>query len=217
MKKNFKEMASVINNSKCETNKAALNQIAKGAIQEIKSLSPLYFVNQLNKLAKKNEFIEGVNISVLGKMLQQIHGEKQLFTLHVFTPDYLGRPCYLRKYKGEDVTFADLCDGAIVCDAKGNEIRLSVDNQLVVYRAVTLSLSGMIQGFRAILSAAAADQDKAERDAKKAADKKVRDEKAARTNEFAKRVKELRENVASGIISADTAAAEIAIMLKAAI
>lgn len=211
MKKTFKDISNV----KCETNKAAVNVTAKGAIQEIKSLSPLYYVNQLNKLSKRNEFVDGVNIAALGKMIRQIHTEKDAFTLKVFTPDYLGRPCYIRNYKGEDVNFSDLCDGSIVCDNKGNEIRISANGQsLIVYRAVSLSLSGMIQGYRAVLCDAAAAQDKEERAAKRAADKVARSERAERTREFSKRVNELRQNVANGIISADSAAEQLAALFK---
>lgn len=212
MKKTFKDIA---NNVKCETNKAAVNATAKGAIQEIKSLSPLYYVNQLNKLSKRNEFVDGVNISALGKMLRQIHTEKDAFTLKVFTPDYLGRPCYIRNYKGEDVTMCDVIDGAIACDNKGNEVRISSDgSRLVVYRAVSLSLSGMIQGFRAILNDAAAAQDKEEREAIKEVEKQARAERAERSREFSKRVAELRKNVASGIMTADSAAEQLAALFK---
>ena len=212
MKKTFKDIA---NNVKCETNKTAVNATVKGAIQEIKSLSPLYFVNQLNKLSKKNEFVEGVNIAALGKMLRQIHSEKDAFTLKVFTPDYLGRPCYIRNYKGEDVTMSDVIDGAIACDNKGNEVRISSDgSRLVVYRAVSLSLSGMIQGYRAILNDAAAAQDREEREALKEAEKEVRAKRAERSREFSKRVAELRKNVANGIMTADSAAEQLAALFK---
>lgn len=212
MKKTFKDIA---NNVKCETNKAAVNATAKGAIQEIKSLSPLYYVNQLNKLSKRNEFVDGVNISALGKMLRQIHSEKDAFTLKVFTPDYLGRPCYIRNYKGEDVTMSDVIDGAIACDNKGNEVRISSDgSRLVVYRAVSLSLSGMIQGFRAILNDAAAAQDREEREALKEAEKEARAKRAERSREFSKRVAELRKNVACGIMTADSAAEQLAALFK---
>lgn len=212
MKKTFKDIA---NNVKCETNKAAVNATAKGAIQEVKKLSPLYYINQLNKLSKKNEFVDGVNIAALGKMLRQIHTEKDAYTLKVFTPDYLGRPCYIRNYKGEDVTMSDVIDGAIACDNKGNEVRISSDgSRLVVYRAVSLSLSGMIQGFRAILNDAAAAQDKEEREALKEVEKQARAKRAERSREFSKRVAALRKDVENGIMSADSAAEQLAALFK---
>ena len=212
MKKTFKDIA---NNVKCETNTAAVNATAKGAIQEVKKLSPLYYINQLNKLSKKNEFVDGVNIAALGKMLRQIHTEKDAYTLKVFTPDYLGRPCYIRNYKGEDVTMSDVIDGAIACDNKGNEVRISSDgSRLVVYRAVSLSLSGMIQGFRAILNDAAAAQDKEEREALKEVEKQARAKRAERSREFSKRVAALRKDVENGIMSADSAAEQLAALFK---
>lgn len=163
------------------TNRAALNNATKGAKQEIKSLSYMYFVNQLNKLARKNEFVDGVNLRDLGNMVKQHSAQRDLFTLRVFTPDYQGRPCYIAKYKG-DMTARDLMHGDIITDDRGNEIRISNNNPetLVIYRVCPLSLSGMISAYRAILAPIAAEQDKAEREARKAERKaeKTADSKA---------------------------------------
>ena len=155
------------------TNRAAVNNTAKGAKQEIRSLSPMYYVNQLNKLARKNEFIEGVNIRDLGNMIKQVSGERDYFTLRVFTPDYQGRPCYIANYKGEQ-PISDFCDGSIICDERGNELRIreregkeGMITEIITYRAVSLSLSGMIAAYRAVLSPIAAEQDRAERAAQR--------------------------------------------------
>ena len=168
--KNFNQLVNSSAAAQQVTNRAALNTAAKGAKQEIKSLSYMYFVNQLNKLAKKNEFVEGVNIRDLGNMLKQHSGERDLFTLRVFLPDYQGRPCYIAKYKGDQYTAQDLMSGDIITDERGNEIRISAADpeQLVIYRACSLSLSGMITAFRAILAPIAAEQDRAEREQRKA-------------------------------------------------
>lgn len=169
-KQNFNQ---VVNSSAAAaqqvTNRAALNTATKGAKQEIKSLSPMYYVNQLNKLSRKNEFVDGVNIADLGKMLKQVHSERDPFTLRVFTPDYLNRPCYIAKYKGE-ITAQDLMHGDIITDERGNELRISAADpeQVIVYRVCSLSLSGMITAFRAILAPIAAEQDRTERAERKA-------------------------------------------------
>ena len=169
-KQNFNQVSSSAAAAQQVTNRAALNNAAKGANQEIKSLSPMYYVNQLNKLAKKNEFVEGVNLRDLGNMVKQQSGERDLFTLRVFSPDYQGRPCYIAKYKGE-ITVQDLAHGEIVCDNRGNELRISAQDpeQVITYRAISLSLSGFISAFRAYLAPFAAEQDRAERAERKAA------------------------------------------------
>ena len=172
-KQNFNQISSSSAAAQQVTNRAALNQATKGAKEEIKSLSPMYYVNQLNKLAKKNEFVDGVNIRDLGNMVKQISGERDLFTLRVFSPDYQGRPCYIAKYKGEQ-PIAEFADGSVICDEKGYELRIAEREskegatiEIVTYRAVTLSLSGMIAAYRAVLSPIAAEQDRAERAAQR--------------------------------------------------
>lgn len=168
-KQNFNQVSSAAAAAQQVTNRAALNNAAKGAAQEIRSISPMYYINQLNKLARKNEFVEGVNLRDLGNMVKQQSGERDLFTLRVFSPDYQGRPCYIAKYKGE-ITAQDLARGEIVCDNRGNELRISAQDpeQVITYRAISLSLSGFISAFCAYLSPFAAEQDRAERAERKA-------------------------------------------------
>lgn len=53
------------------------SKLAKDSVKS-KVLGVMYFVNQLNKLAKKNEFIDGVSLSNFGKRVKSLSNEKEL-------------------------------------------------------------------------------------------------------------------------------------------
>lgn len=149
------------------TNRAALNQVTKGAREDLRERSNMYYVNALNRLANKNEYMDNTNLRDLRAMYCAVSGEEQ-FSLRMFTPDYLGRPCYICKYNGVH-TAQELQHGDIVTD-KGNELRVSATDPdtLVIYRAITKSESGFITAFRAVLAPFAAEQDKEQREQRKA-------------------------------------------------
>ncbi len=171
-KKNFNEICSSAAAQQV-TNRTALNNAAKGAREDLKERSNMYYVNVLNRMARKNEYMDNINVRDLQRMYCAVSGERE-FSLRMFTPDFLGRPCYLCKYKGEH-TAAELQHGEIVTD-KGNELRLSATNSnaLIMYRAITKSECGYVTAFRAVLAPFAAEQDKAERAAQRAAESKAR-------------------------------------------
>lgn len=216
--KNFNQLVNSSAAAQHVSNRAALNTAAKGANQEIKSLTHIYYVNQLNKLARKNEFVNGTNIRNLGNMVKQHSGERDYFTLHVFTPDYLGRPCYIAKYKGE-IKAQDLMHGDIITDKRGNEIRISADDpeQLIIYRVCTISLNGMISAFRAVLAPVAADQDRAERE-QRAAERKAQKSAANKAaSEIRKAIREQQRAAIAAYQRGEMCIAEFAeIMSKAA-
>lgn len=164
MKKNLNSAnnSAKVNNSSVN-NKKQLNATAAAARNDIKKMSIMYYVNQLNKLAKRNEFVDNVNIKDLGKMLQQHTGEKELFTARCFTKDIYNRPCTVVAYKGS-VTIAELLHGEIVTD-KDRELRVSEDGEsIVVFKPVQMSLTGLIAAYKAILQPVAAAADKAARE-----------------------------------------------------
>lgn len=166
-------MKQIFNNSSVN-NKKQLNETTAAASNDIKSMSIMYYVNQLNKLARKNEFVNDTNIKDLGKMLQQHTGEKDLFTARCFTKDINGRSCTIANYKG-DISPVELIHGEIVTD-KGNELRLSADGEnVVMFKPVQMSLTGLITAYKAILTPVAAAADKAareqQREQRKAANK----------------------------------------------
>ena len=139
--KNFNEIFTQSENE-C-TNTQALAQSVKGARKEIKSLSHLYFVNQLNKLAKKNEFLQGVNLNEFGKMLQSVTSEKDLFTLKCFEKDLFGVPSYVKTRKVKK-------SGAFM-----------IDETITERKQVKPSLTGLLSAYRDILAPVAKEQDKA--------------------------------------------------------
>lgn len=155
-------------------NRKQLNATAAAARNDIKKMSVMYYVNQLNKLAKRNEFVDNVNIKDLGKMLQQQTGEKDFFTARCFSKDITGRPCTISSYKG-NVTISELLHGDIITE-KGNELRLSADGKnVVMFKPVQMSLTGLIAAYKAILMPVAAAADKKarelQREQRKAANK----------------------------------------------
>lgn len=171
-KRFFNEMSSAA--AQQLTNRAALNNAAKGAREDLRERSNMYYVNVLNRMSKKNEYMDDVNLHDLQRMYCAVSGEKQ-FSLRMFTPDYLGRPCVICKYKGER-TVRDLQHGDIVTDNRGNELRVSATdpNTLVMYRAIAKSESGFVSAFRAVLAPFAAEQDKEQRAAERAAETKAK-------------------------------------------
>lgn len=148
------------------TNKKQLATVTTAAKNDLKKISIMYYVNQLNKLAKKNEFVENTNIRDLGVMLKKHTGEKDLFTARCFEKDYQGRACVVSEYKGE-VSAIELQHGDIVTD-KGRELRLSSSSDsVVIYKPVALSLPGLVSAYKSILAPVAAAADKAAREQEK--------------------------------------------------
>lgn len=54
----------------------ATNQVFSNAKKDVKNISPFYFINQLNKFAKRNEFCENVNVKNAQKEIEKIFGCK---------------------------------------------------------------------------------------------------------------------------------------------
>ena len=115
--KNFNEIV----NAPMEqvTNKAALNNTTKGVRTDLRERSYMYYVNVFNRMARKNESMESTNMHNLQSMYKAASGERE-FSLRMFTPDYMGRPCYVTKYKGE-ITAQDLQHGDIITDERGTK------------------------------------------------------------------------------------------------
>lgn len=199
MKNQINSANSANVNSSSVNNKKQLNATAAAARNDIKSMSVMYYVNQLNKLARKNEFIEGTNIKDLGKMLQQHTGEKDLFTARCFTKDINGRPCTIATYKG-NVTPVELMHGEIVTD-KGNELRLSEDGEnVVMFKPVQMSLTGLITAYKAILMPLAAAADKAAREQQREQRKAANKSAAAARKAIREQQKQAIEDYRSGKI-----------------
>ena len=141
-KKNVSESANMVKE---------FNATAKAAkVQVKKAQSPIYFTNELNKLAKKNAYCDGKPVREIGKKIATIHGRKGvLFDICVFKKDFAGRSCLVSAYSGNMMPEQYKAEnGAIITDDKGREIVLSSDGAaLVTLVPVTLSLSGVLDAF----------------------------------------------------------------------
>lgn len=195
-------MKQTFNNSSSDNRKQLAN-VVNGAKNEVRSMSIMYYVNQLNKLARKNEFVDGVNIKDLGTLVKSFSGEKDLFTARVFSKDINGRACYVANYKGS-VTVADLLHGEIVTD-KGNELRLNEDGtNVVMYKPVQMTLTGLIAAYKAVLQPVAAAADKTAREQQKAARKTANKAAAAARRLVREQQKQAIEDYRNGKIDIKT-------------
>lgn len=172
------------------TNVKALNECAKGAKLDVKStnLGIMYYVNQLNKLAKKNEFIEGVNLFEFGKRVQEYSKEKDLFTARVFTPDSANRPCFKKVAKNIEKP-----------KTKGFDI-VSENEYL---QPITLSLVGLINAYSALLKVDAKAKDGILLEDAKRANKAQKASEKEQAKATKKAQKDAKKRFLSGEISAE--------------
>lgn len=186
---------------KTTSNYKNVNTTAKAAVSEVKNAQRniLYWVRALNALANKNEFCEGVAVMDLGIICQRLLSTEvrtrmkagQFFHASLFTRNYLGQPCTLRKVSGAIL-------GGLI-DAKGREVVSNGDGTFSALVPVSLTLAGVVSAFKYVAEKAAREQDRLEK-AEKAAAKAA--EKAAR--EHAKAQKDLRRQFLNGEISSST-------------
>lgn len=142
------------------TNKKAVNITSKAASNDAKHISIMYYVNQLNKLYRKNEYVDNTNICDFGKMVHTLHTGKEPYTAYLFVKDSNSRPCYKVISKKCPKWGYDIVD----VSPKGWEY----------LRPVTMSLSGLITAYRYILAPYALEQDKVIRAEQKAINEKIR-------------------------------------------
>lgn len=114
------------------------SKLAKESVKS-KVLGIMYFVNQLNKLAKKNEYIDGVSLANFGKRVKTLSNEKDFFTAKLFTPDSQNRASYIKTAKNVDKYVAKGYD-----KVSDTEYR----------QPVVLSLSGLISAYTYLLKQA---------------------------------------------------------------
>ena len=127
-----------------------VNGVATRAKNDVKNVSFMYFVNMLNKFAKKNEFCDNTNVKELLLAFREATGYN-VFTSRVFEKDYAKRSCLVRTYKGS-VTAADMAHGDTITDENGNELILSDDGQSVrMLRPIALTRTAIIDAYKAII------------------------------------------------------------------
>lgn len=160
-------------NAESANNVKNVNNAAKGALQDIKRLSFMYFVNQLNRLAKKNEFCENVNVRELLTAYKEATGQAA-FSSSSFEKDTFHRSCIVKAYKGAitaEALHEAMAHGDTLSDDKGQELILSADGQAVrVLAPIALTLPAVLNAFKVVTLPAAREADKEAR-------AKVREEK----------------------------------------
>ena len=170
------------------TNLQAVNTTAKQAKQEVKNVSIMYYVNQLNKLARKNEYCDAVNVREFGEKVREYTFSQgielkqgEFFTAYLFEKidgvSYYKKTTYRRK-----------------------SARFAVDTTIICSFAVRLSLTGVIDAYKAILQPQARKQDAQARAQAKSARKAQAQEKSARAKEIRKAQAQARIDYAQGKI-----------------
>ena len=161
------------------------NAVANAANGELKNefSNPFVICNLLEKAAKgdfeKVANVEGLsreNLANVAYNLKKAHKEKHAFNFAyllksgLFTLDYSGKLCTFGKYEGANEKAALNC-GEIVCDAKGNELRLNNEGEIITLKKVSLTIIGIFNAFRKALKAEISKTEKAEKAAKREAEK----------------------------------------------
>lgn len=151
----------------CNTKFQQLTKAANNAKSEVKALSIMYYVNQLNKLARKNEYCESTNVRELGNLVRTFCKDSNIdlkngdfFSAYLF--DKINGVSY---YK--------------ITTHKKQSSAFAINIDIVTYKAVTLSLPGVINAFKAVLAPTAKAEDKAAKAAAAAARKTESSAKAA--------------------------------------
>ena len=210
------------------------NVISKAANNELKNefSNPFIICNLLEKAAKgdfeKVSNVKGLsreNLANVAFNLKKAHKEKHAFNFayllksELFTLDYSGKLCTFGKYEGANDKAALNC-GEIVCDTKGNELRLNNEGEIITLKKVSLTIIGIFNAFKKTLKADISKTEKAEKAAKKAAEKAAKatlskaQRKAKSANE--KAYKELCAKFYKGEICAAEFAEKAELLKKAA-
>lgn len=222
-------MANYVINSVSE-----FNVVSKAANNELKNefSNPFVICNLLEKAAK-GDFEKVANVKGLSREnlanvafnLKKAHKEKHAFNFAyllksgLFTLDYSGKLCTFGKYEGANEKAALNC-GEIVCDSKGNELRLNNEGEIITLKKVSLTIIGIFNAFKKTLKAEISKTEKAEKAAKREAEKAAKaalskaQRKAKSANE--KAYKELCAKFYKGEICAEEFAKKAESLKKAA-
>ena len=186
----------LFNNSRSD-NFRELTATKKGAKVEVKTAekSPMYHVNNLNRLAKKNEYVKGECIKDLGmkvRYLAIMQGKEVStltpFNLYVFERDHIAnRVCYRKHSK--------------TMPKWGVEIVSISEDGFEYLCPVKMTDNGFIDAYHAILAKYAKEADKECREAERTARKANKTTKADARRALAKEQSQARELFAAGKIS----------------
>ena len=173
-------------------------QIKDGKAQ-IKSAthSIFYCVNELNKLAKKNEYCDATAVRPIADVIRTLHDERGYFGLCVFPKDSKGR-FYIStvKVSGFESELPSLLNGEVVTDKFGREVVWSEEKKCFLALEYRCTVDSLFNAFCKIAKGVATAQ-KATETSEKKAQKDA--EKKAKENE--KYAAELSRKYMSGEIS----------------
>lgn len=158
-------------------NTKEFNEVCKGAASEVKEAKKnlFFFINVLNKLQRKNEFVDGTNLHELGKQVRNYAISKG-FDVDKNNPfnAYLFEKCSdgISRYK-------------VVRKVKACE-RYAISETIIDYKMVTLSETGLINAYKYIIGIDKKEMDKTAREYNKTINKAIRKEESAKRKELRK-------------------------------
>lgn len=146
-------------------------QLGNAVKKDLKKVSPFYFINQLNALARKNEYLEGINLSQLASRCKDYQTKHNLVDNNgkSFRYSFVG-DMLMKDFKGRFVVVVSIPDykvnqidaksivrfaedtGIVVDAANGWEIGLD-NNGFYYFKPVQLSLTGFVGAFVEALKA----------------------------------------------------------------
>lgn len=157
---------------------------AKNAVVEVKNAKRnlMYYINTLNKLARKNEYCDAVNVREFGAKVREYAKaheidikDKDYFCAYLFT-NVNGIPCYKK------TTHKKACES------------FAVDVDIITWQPVTLSEIGVLNAFKYILRQEAAKLDKENRAKNKEIRKQNRKQENAEKASARKTLRQEQEN-----------------------
>lgn len=178
MKENkYKEVINTFNESK----KEGKRQIA------VASKNIYFLQKQLRTLAKKNEFCDGQSVANVAKAVRNYTHGGSLFDISAFKVDNYGRFCYVRTSKK--------------CPVFGKDLVNVNENGWTFLQPVSLTLQGVFNAFCIVASAELKALEKAEKQAKKDA------EKAQKIK--VRKINELQKALDKGILTVEEYTAKV--------
>ena len=200
-------------------------QLGTAVKKDLKKVSPFYYINQLNALARKNEYLEGINLSQLAERCKAYQTKHNLVDNNgkSFRYSFVG-DMLMKDYKGRFVVCVSIPDykvnqidaksiirfaedtGIIIDAANGWELGYD-DNGFYYFKPVQLSLSGFVGAFVEALKADEFIEKQAEKATKQeqkklakqasAAARKLEKEKEKEQKKLAKDTNKLISNLIS--------------------
>lgn len=156
------------NNNNISANEfQSISESAKGQIRSV-AVNPFYYINQLNKLAAKNEYCDNTAVKPFADILKGLHGQRYGFTPDILEKDSFGRFVTRSKFRGIFATVGDCVDYEL--DNKGREI-IRENGEYIVLCPIAFSLVAFFNAFKRAAKVHIIDNEKQRKQAAKEAEK----------------------------------------------